>query len=409
MEMASNGQTDQAIANDLGISLATVSTYWGRIRIKYGPHGRTEIVARYLRAQMNRENAECHASESRLRSALECLPAGVLVTDADGVPIYANRRYEQMRERFSIDFREDQGATVGDVAMPFTSVHGYVSKGGEAVQIRTRGVRWRDGESVLGCVSLIEEIASPSEPTRFMSPSPAGISPIPASLFVFDEGLAIQSWNARASLTFGLAGESLLGCCLATLFDNVTPLDIGMAERSSDCGEGPRGERWRARGYRRDGSTFLCELTSVFSEGTRLVLVQEIEESVSAIPDWLESIPLPACRLNREGDMTSLNELMRNKVGRSGEVPMGKALSAYVHPEDVEIYSEALLSSSTEQVPVEVQLRLWSQSDMSYQWCRLSMRQVHDEEWLVVGTDIHDLEEASSTLRRVKNLLALSG
>jgi PAS domain S-box-containing protein len=48
LEFATNGLTDQAIANELGISLATIATYWGRIRIKFGPLSRTEIVAKHL-------------------------------------------------------------------------------------------------------------------------------------------------------------------------------------------------------------------------------------------------------------------------------------------------------------------------------------------------------------------------
>ena len=46
--LASKGLTDTAIAHKLGISLATVGTYWGRVRIKFGPLNRTELVALFL-------------------------------------------------------------------------------------------------------------------------------------------------------------------------------------------------------------------------------------------------------------------------------------------------------------------------------------------------------------------------
>src|SRR5689334_19847036 len=49
LDYAVRGYTDQAIANELGISLATVGTYWGRVRIKFGPYNRTELVALYLK------------------------------------------------------------------------------------------------------------------------------------------------------------------------------------------------------------------------------------------------------------------------------------------------------------------------------------------------------------------------
>ncbi len=47
--LAAEGLTDAGISHRLGISLATISTYWGRIRIKFGPMNRTELVAVYLR------------------------------------------------------------------------------------------------------------------------------------------------------------------------------------------------------------------------------------------------------------------------------------------------------------------------------------------------------------------------
>ena len=37
IEYATQGLTDTAIALKLGISEATVGTYWGRVRIKIGP------------------------------------------------------------------------------------------------------------------------------------------------------------------------------------------------------------------------------------------------------------------------------------------------------------------------------------------------------------------------------------
>lgn len=49
LELAAAGLTDTAIANKLGISEATVSTYWGRIRSKIGPFSRTELVAKIIR------------------------------------------------------------------------------------------------------------------------------------------------------------------------------------------------------------------------------------------------------------------------------------------------------------------------------------------------------------------------
>ncbi len=51
LQLASEGLTDLAISKRLGISEATVGTYWGRVRIKFGPFSRTELVAIMMRAE----------------------------------------------------------------------------------------------------------------------------------------------------------------------------------------------------------------------------------------------------------------------------------------------------------------------------------------------------------------------
>lgn len=76
LERAGNGMTDQAIAADLGISLATVATYWGRIRIKFGPLSRTEIVANQLRMAAAQEAATFEKEANVLRNQLKMMTEG---------------------------------------------------------------------------------------------------------------------------------------------------------------------------------------------------------------------------------------------------------------------------------------------------------------------------------------------
>ena len=51
VKCAERGLTDSAIAKHLEISEATISTYWARVRMKLGPHGRTELVSMVLKAE----------------------------------------------------------------------------------------------------------------------------------------------------------------------------------------------------------------------------------------------------------------------------------------------------------------------------------------------------------------------
>jgi PAS domain S-box-containing protein len=104
MKLAARGLTDQAIANELGISLATIATYWGRIRIKFGPLNRTELVANYLNSIASKDILSLEVEISILRGQLSekgdlgtfadylnKLPTAVYVFDGSGTLIYVNK------------------------------------------------------------------------------------------------------------------------------------------------------------------------------------------------------------------------------------------------------------------------------------------------------------------------------
>lgn len=109
MRLAARGQTDQAIANRLGIGVATVGTYWNRIRGKMGPHSRTELVAQYLRSEahhaiatLREENSRLHEELSRqqqsqaalemFQNVMEAAPDAIIVVDAEGYLRYVNEQ-----------------------------------------------------------------------------------------------------------------------------------------------------------------------------------------------------------------------------------------------------------------------------------------------------------------------------
>jgi PAS domain S-box-containing protein len=71
LELAAAGLTDTAIANKLGISEATVSTYWGRIRSKIGPFSRTELVAKTIRRKSQEVVSALREENHRLSQQLK--------------------------------------------------------------------------------------------------------------------------------------------------------------------------------------------------------------------------------------------------------------------------------------------------------------------------------------------------
>lgn len=110
LELAASGHTDTRIAQMLGISEATVATYWGRIRIKLGPLNRSELVARFVREQseelveeLKQRNQELlkelreHSAQppvendSFYRDLIENAPDAILIVDEKGVIETANR------------------------------------------------------------------------------------------------------------------------------------------------------------------------------------------------------------------------------------------------------------------------------------------------------------------------------
>jgi PAS domain S-box-containing protein len=130
LEMAVIGMTDQAIANNLGISIATVGTYWGRVRIKFGPFSRTELVALYLKDEAARAIDILKSENSTLlsqidqraqteemlkttlelfRGLLETAPDAILLVNAEGVVELAN---EQACNMFGHDHESMLGLKV---------------------------------------------------------------------------------------------------------------------------------------------------------------------------------------------------------------------------------------------------------------------------------------------------------
>lgn len=80
LDLASQGFTDSEVARHLGISVATVSTYWGRVRMKLGPHNRAELVARHVLEQAEIALEELRDANRALAERLRALSEGA---DAD--------------------------------------------------------------------------------------------------------------------------------------------------------------------------------------------------------------------------------------------------------------------------------------------------------------------------------------
>ena len=112
LDLAAEGFTDTAIGQKLGISEATVGTYWGRVRIKLGPYSRTELVAIVMRAEreaaveaLRKENEQTirdlHASVLAgdvgfYHDLLDAAPDAMILVTTSGTLDYANQAAAEM-------------------------------------------------------------------------------------------------------------------------------------------------------------------------------------------------------------------------------------------------------------------------------------------------------------------------
>ena len=130
LTLAAQGLTDQGIAHRLGISVATVGTYWGRVRVKLGPFNRTELVSLNLRHQaqglidqLRDENRRlvtelqerAHTAEmletslELFQGLVETAPDAILLVNQQGIIQLAN---EQAESLFGYEIRELRGMSV---------------------------------------------------------------------------------------------------------------------------------------------------------------------------------------------------------------------------------------------------------------------------------------------------------
>lgn len=91
VDLAAQGLTDSQISQELGLSLATVNSYWTRIRTKLGSLSRVEIVIELLAHQSLERNAALQEENERLAAELEA-------------------RTEELRELRSVDAGLQEGA-----------------------------------------------------------------------------------------------------------------------------------------------------------------------------------------------------------------------------------------------------------------------------------------------------------
>lgn len=133
VELCVEGLTNEAIAQQLGLSVGTVNTYWLRIKLKVGGLGRTDTVVKVIKeraeralrdanverigltemvADRERTLLELRAALALLHLAMDQIKSTVWATDKDlSIHIIANGEYPSTH--FGVSW--DVGKTVYDI------------------------------------------------------------------------------------------------------------------------------------------------------------------------------------------------------------------------------------------------------------------------------------------------------
>lgn len=193
LNLCISGLTNEAIANQLGLSLGTVNTYWLRIRLKVGGSGRTDTVARVIKERAERALREANVERADLTSllmskerdlldlraslallslAMDQIKSTVWATDADlKIQIIANGQYPSTH--FGVLW--EVGKSVQEIFKttdpnhPAISAHLAALNGSQSLQkltgefatlsLRVLPLRdEHDEDRVIGCISILNSV-----------------------------------------------------------------------------------------------------------------------------------------------------------------------------------------------------------------------------------------------------------
>jgi PAS domain S-box-containing protein len=142
LRLAAAGFTDRQTAQELGVSLATIGTYWGRVQIKFGSYNRVELAKMHLVSEAHEasdfpestdptktattdgssHDAQVQVSLKLFRGLIQTARDAILVLNHRGVVELANEKTDLM---FGYDPGELPGLTV-DVVLPKWYHEGYL-------------------------------------------------------------------------------------------------------------------------------------------------------------------------------------------------------------------------------------------------------------------------------------------
>lgn len=191
VELSLEGLTNDAVAYRLGISVGTVNTYWLRIKLKVGGHGKTDTVGRVIMeraenalrdanverkglteiiASKEKDVVELRAALALLQLAMDQIKSTVWATDLDlKIYLLANGEFpsthfgvlweagKTVYQIFKTDNHEDVAVAAHLAALKGVETGARLSGEFANIFLRVTPLREESGE-IIGCVSIINVV-----------------------------------------------------------------------------------------------------------------------------------------------------------------------------------------------------------------------------------------------------------
>lgn len=172
LRLACSGCTDKQIAAEIGISPATVKSYWIRIRQKIGGSNRTEAVARAIQLQFGSSNGKAVVSPNIIstpkgpwyRALLDRLDLCLIAIDSHGRIVFIEHALPR-QDPLSLIGCKFEDLCVGDSKEDYRRAIGQTNLG-KSAPVRLR-LQMEDGKSV----QIMGELVPTSDDSGYVGAS----------------------------------------------------------------------------------------------------------------------------------------------------------------------------------------------------------------------------------------------
>lgn len=443
---ATAGLTDQAMANKLGISRATVTTYWGRIRTKFGAYGRTELVANYVREQANQRNESLAADEGLFRGIAECCPFGIFFAGPGSNCLYANPAWlelaglsaeETLGEGWKRVIHPDDleriqklWVTARSNGEPYVSTTRYVRPDGAIKWVRTQAAARYERDVLVGFLGMVEDITEARVARSELEQREEELEDLirltPNALISIDGDFNVVRVNPAAEQILRYSAEELVGGPLTKLLpiESRSKHVAGFTEfaNSNQNAWTPRDGVY-VSAITKAGKTVWCEgsfvkhsskgqssYTAILKDVTeKLDAEAKHEASQAKYRALVEAISQFVWTATPDAMVIDGSEWESQYAGVDVKGMEGRGWTEIMHPDDVGPVLRAAKDAARDRRSWEIQSRL-RRADGEYRWHVSKVTPILDAKgevklWVGATMDVHDQRETARELCAAQQIL----